>query len=149
MSKNIMRFNPFGDISRFEPMKNIEEIFKDFRLMPSWAAMEAEPRIKIDVTESENAYQVKADIPGVSKEDIKVTVDGNQVSINVEVKKEKEEKKEGNVIRSERYYGQQYRSFTLAQEVDDAKSEAKYNNGVLELSLPKKVGSSSKQLAVS
>ncbi|MBS1170870.1 MAG: Hsp20/alpha crystallin family protein [Burkholderiaceae bacterium] len=149
MSRNLMRFNPFGDLSRFEPMKNFEEMFKDFRLTPSWGAMEAEPRIKMDVTENDNAYQVKADIPGVNKEDIKVTIDGNHVAISVEVKKETEEKKEGNVIRSERYYGQQYRSFTLAQEVDDAKAEAKYNNGVLELTLPKKPGSSSKQLTVS
>ncbi|MEA5098020.1 MAG: Hsp20/alpha crystallin family protein [Burkholderiaceae bacterium] len=149
MARNLMRFNPFGDIARFEPMKGFEDMFKDFRLMPSWGSMEAEPRIKIDVTENDSAYQVKADIPGVNKDDIKVTIDGNQVSINVEVKKEKEEKKEGNVIRSERYYGQQYRSFTLAQDVDEAKAEAKYNNGVLELSLPKKAGTASKQIAIS
>lgn len=149
MANNLMRFNPFGELSRLEPWKNFDEIFKDFRLAPSWGAMEAEPRIKIDVTETDKAYTVKADIPGASKEDIKVTVDGNQVSINVEVKKESEEKKEGNVIRSERYYGRQYRSFTLAQDVDDAQSEAKYNNGVLELTLPKKAGKTSKQLSVS
>lgn len=149
MARNLMRFNSFGDISRFEPMKNFEEMFKDFRLMPSWSSMEAEPRIKMDVTETDGAYQVKADIPGVNKEDIKVTIDGNQVSINVEVKKEQEEKKEGNVIRSERYYGQQFRSFTLSQEVDDTKAEAKYNNGVLELNLPKKPGIASKQISVS
>lgn len=149
MPRNLMRFNPLADMARFEPMKNLEEMFKDFRLAPSWHALEAEPRIKMDVTETDAAYQVKADIPGVNKEDIKVTIEGNQVAISVEVKKEKEEKKEGNVIRSERYYGQQYRSFSLAQEVDDTKAEAKYNNGVLELTLPKKPGTSSKTLAIS
>jgi HSP20 family protein len=148
MANNLMRFNPFGDLTRFEPWKNFEEMFKDFRLTPSWNAMEAEPRIKMDVTESDNAYTVKADIPGVSKDDIKVTVEGNQVCINVEVKKEKEEKKEGNVIRSERYFGSQYRSFTLGQDVDDTKADAKYNNGVLELTLPKKPGKASKQLSI-
>ena len=125
------------------------EMFKDFRLAPSWGAVEGEPRIKMDVTETDKAYTVKADIPGVNKEDIKVTVEGNQVSISVEVKKEQEEKKDGNVIRSERYYGRQYRSFALGQDVDDSTAEAKYNNGVLELTLPKKAGKASKQLSVS
>lgn len=148
MANNLMRFNPFGDLTRFEPWKNFDEMFKDFRLAPSWGAMEAEPRIKMDVTESDKAYTVKADIPGVSKEDIKVTVEGNQVAISVEVKKEKEEKKEGSVIRSERYFGRQYRSFTLGQEVDDAKAEAKYTDGVLELTLPKKPGKSTRQLNI-
>ncbi len=146
MANNLIRFNPFGDSS---PWKNFEEIFKDFRLAPSWGAVEGEPRIKMDVTETDKEYTVKADIPGVSKEDIKVTIEGNQVSISVEVKKEQEEKKDGNVIRSERYYGRQYRSFSLAQEVDDSKAEAKYNNGVLELALPKKASKTSKLLSVS
>ncbi len=149
MANNLMRFNPFSDLTRFEPWKNLEEMFKDFRLAPTLGAMEGEPRIKMDVTETDTNYTVKADIPGVSKEDIKVTVEGNQVAINVEVKKEKEEKKEGNLIRSERYYGRQYRSFTLGQDVDDTKAEAKYTDGVLELTLPKKPGKSSKQLSIS
>jgi HSP20 family protein len=146
MANNLMRFNPFGDMS---PWKNLEEMFKDFRLAPSWGAVEGEPRIKMDVTETDKAYIVKADIPGVNKEDIKVTVEGNQVSISVEVKKEQEEKMDGNVIRSERYFGRQYRSFSLGQDVDDSTAEAKYNNGVLELTLPKKAGKASKQLSVS
>ena len=149
MANNLTRFNPFGDLTRFEPWKNFDEIFKDFRLAPSWGSLEAEPRIKIDVSETDKAYTVKADIPGVNKEDIKVTVEGNQVSISVEVKKESEEKKDGNVIRSERYYGRQHRSFTLGQDVDDAKAEAKYNNGVLELTLPKKPGKAGKHLNIS
>lgn len=149
MANNLMRFNPFSELSRLEPWKNFDEIFKDFRLAPSWGAVEGEPRIKIDVTETEPAYEVKADIPGVSKEDIKVTVDGNQVSISVEVKKESEETKAGNIIRAERYYGRQYRSFSLAQDVDEAHAEAKYSNGVLELTLPKKAGKPSKQLNIS
>lgn len=148
MANNLMRFNPFGDLTRFEPWKNIEEMFKDFRLAPTWGAMEAEPRNKMDVSETDKDYIVKADIPGVNKDDIKVTVEGNMVSISVEVKKDKEEKKEGNVIRSERYYGRQYRSFTLGQEVDESKAEAKYTNGVLELSLPKKPGKTSKQISI-
>ncbi|HEX8009764.1 MAG TPA: Hsp20/alpha crystallin family protein [Casimicrobiaceae bacterium] len=91
---------------------------------------------------------MKADVPGVKKEDIHVAIDGNQLSINAEVKKEKEEKKGETVVRSERYYGKQYRRFTLAHDIDEAKAEAKYRDGVLELTLPKKEASSAKQLTV-
>jgi HSP20 family protein len=91
----------------------------------------------MDVKEDDNAYLVHAEIPGVKKEDIKVDVDGNMVSISAEVKQEKEEKKGERVIRSERYHGSVARSFRLAHDVDDSKAQAKYTDGVLELTLPK------------
>lgn len=144
---NIMRFDPFGDIARFEPFRNIDDLLKDFRMMPTVRGIESEPRIRMDVSETDKAYLVKAEIPGVKKDDIKVAIDGNQVSITAEVKKE-DEKKTGSMIRSERYYGQEYRSFTLPQEVDDTKAEAKYQDGMLELTLPKKPGTGGKQLAI-
>lgn len=150
MASNLTRFNPFGDMARFEPFRGFDDFFKDFRMKPMMRDLEAEPLIKMDVTESEQAYTVKAEVPGVKKEDIKVAIEGNQVSINVEVKKEKEEKKGESVVHSERYVGQQYRSFTLPVEIDDAKAEARYQDGVLELALPKKKnGNGAKQIAVS
>ena len=91
---------------------------------------------------------MKAEIPGVTKDDISVAIDGNQVSISAEVKKEKEEKEGEKVLHSERYYGSVYRSFTLPMDVDQSKSEAKYANGVLELTLPKKAGAAAKQLEI-
>lgn len=148
MANNLMRFNPFGDIARVDPFSNIDDIFKDFRLTPSWSSLPSEPRIKMDVAETDKTYVVKAEIPGVSKEDIKVSIEGNQVSISAETRKETEEKSGEIIVRSERYYGQQYRSFALACEVDEEKSEARYQNGVLELTLPKKSGPAGKQLRV-
>lgn len=148
MAKNMVRFNPFGNIARFEPFGNMEQMFKDFRLQPSWQNLEAEPRIKMDVSETDKAYTVKAEIPGVKKENIKVAIEGNQVSIRAEVKMEKEEKKGETVICRERYQGQQYRRFTLEQDIDDSKAEAHFQDGVLELTLPKKTGSTKKQLEV-
>jgi len=142
-----MRFDPFGDIVRLDPFRNIDDLLKDFRLTPTLRGAESESRIRMDVSETDQAYLVKAEIPGVKKDDIKIAIDGNQVFITAEVKKE-EEKKSGSMIRSERYYGQQYRSFTLAQDVDDTKAEAKYQDGMLELTLPKKPGTGGKQLAV-
>lgn len=147
MANNIKRFDPFGEIARFEPFRNFEDFFKEFRMMPSLRGSEPEPRIRMDMSENDKAYTVKAEIPGVKKDDIKVSIDGNQVSISAEVRQE-EEKKSGNMMHSERYYGQQYRSFTLPQDVDDAKAEAKYHDGILELTLPKKPGTGGKQLTV-
>ena len=105
-------------------------------------------QIKMDVKEDNNAYTVHADIPGVKKEDIQVSIEGNQVSISAETRAEKEEKKGEKVLRSERYFGKVARSFTLAHEVDEAKAQAKYSDGVLELTLPKKAAGSAKKLAI-
>ena len=87
-------------------------------------------------------------MPGVKKEDIHVVVDGNQVSISAEVKQEKEVKEGERVLRSERYFGKVTRSFQLGQEIDDAKAAAKFNDGVLELTLPKREASPNKRLTV-
>ena len=102
----------------------------------------------MDVSGDEKGYRVKAEIPGVKKEDIKVSIDGNQVSITAEVKKETEEKKGETVIRSERYYGNQFRAFTLPYDVDQGKAEAKYEDGLLNLTLPKKEPGTARQVAV-
>ena len=145
---NITRFDPFDELARFQPLSTVDDFFKGFRMRPWISDMEVEPRIKVDVAEEDKSYAIKADIPGVKKEDIHVAIDGSQVSIEVEVKKEKEEKKGEKVVRSERYYGNQYRSFTLGSDIDSAKAEAKYQDGVLELKLPKKSNGASKELKV-
>ncbi len=127
----------------------LDDLFRGFFVRPVEFESQAEaPVVKIDVKEQEKGYLVHAEIPGVKKEDIHVTIEGNQVSISAEVKKEKEEKEGDKVLRSERYYGKVYRSFSLGQDVDEATSVAKYNDGVLDLTLPKKATSSAKKLAV-
>lgn len=105
--------------------------------------------MRVDVTEKDNAYLVKADIPGVKKEDINVRIDGNIVQIDAEVKREKETKGNGDkILRSERYWGNISRTFSLAQDVDDSKVVAKYADGVLTLELPKKATSETKKITV-
>lgn len=146
---NITRFDPFKDVADFAPLWDRNDLFRGFSLRPFFRDMELEPQIKLDVSESDTAYQVKADIPGVNKDDIKVSVDGNQVSISAEVKKEKEEKKDEKIIRSERYFGKVSRSFTLSSDVDADKVQAKYTGGVLELSMPKKGNGRSKEIKIS
>lgn len=115
-------------------------------------AFETDPqslKMRVDLSEKDNAYQIKADIPGVKKEDINVRVDGNTVQIDVEVNREKETKGEGDkLLRSERYWGSISRTFSLANDIDDEKVQAKYADGVLTLDLPKKNTSSSKKVTV-
>ena len=145
---NITRFNPFDDFTALRPFVDVDDFFKGFRMRPWLGDADVEPRIKVDVAEADAAYTVKAEIPGVNKQDIHVAIEGNQVSIEAEVKKEMEEKKDEKVVRSERYYGKQYRSFTLGSDIDSATAEAKYQDGVLELKLPKKANGSSKELKI-
>ena len=104
--------------------------------------------IRIDVKEADGAYQVQAEMPGVKKDDIQVQIDGNRVSISAEVKRESEQKEGERVLRSERYYGSVGRSFQLAAEIDDGAANAKFEDGVLKLTLPKKQVPASKRIQI-
>jgi HSP20 family protein len=118
-------------------------------LLPMWMNTEpAPPAIKVDVEEKDDRYMVKADMPGVAKDDIRVEVDGNMVSISAEVRREKKEEKEGKVLRSERYFGAMSRVFTLPTDVDFAKAEAAYADGVLKLTLPKTKATATHRIAI-
>jgi HSP20 family protein len=146
---NITRYNPFNELARLDPFLDIDDVFNKLMVRPLFReGLEFEPQIKMDVKEVDGQYLIKAEIPGVKKDDIHVTVEGNRVSISAEVKKEKEEKEGERVIRSERSYGMASRSFSLADEVDQSKVQAKYTDGVLELTLPKKPGSSRKEISI-
>ncbi|MBS0298865.1 MAG: Hsp20/alpha crystallin family protein [Proteobacteria bacterium] len=148
MSKIVRRSPLLGDLVRFDPFMNMDDWFKGFGLRPYLNESEIAPLIKIDLKENDKTYTVRAEIPGVNKEDIKVQVDGNRVSISAETKREKEEKEGERVICRECYQGSSYRSFTLNSAVDEAKTEAKYKDGILELTLPKVNGSATKKITV-
>ncbi len=144
---NITRYDPFN-LTRFDPFSDIDDFFKGFFVRPMMLEGQPQMQIRMDLKEDENAYTVHADIPGVKKEDIQVSIEGNQVSISAETRVEKEEKKGEKVLRSERYVGKVARTFTLAHDVDESKAHAKYSDGVLELTLPKKAVSAAKKLAI-
>ena len=137
---NLMRYNPADDA--------FDDLFRGFLMRPVRMEGSNDVQIKLDVKENEKSYMVHAEIPGVKKDDILVTIEGNQVAISTEVKSEKDVKDGDKLLRSERYYGKVSRAFTLAQDVDDALSTAKYTNGVLELTLPKKATALSKRLTI-
>jgi HSP20 family protein len=142
---NIIRSDPVQELARaFEPFRDIEGAFAWPRLRRWISELPPEQTIKLDVTEDDKAYRVKAELPGVKKEDITVDIDGNQVSLSAEVKREKEEKKE-NLVHSERFYGKTFRSFTLRQDIDRQAAVAKFADGVLELTLPKSAGKGASQ----
>ena len=105
-------------------------------------------QIKIDVKEDDAAYTVHAEVPGVPKEDINVSIDGNVVSLRAEVRQHDQKKDGEKLLRSERYYGAVARSFQLPVEVDAAQARARYDNGVLVLTLPKKQGNKTQRLAI-
>ena len=138
------------NITRFDPLTNLNDLFEGLLLRPIKFETNRgqQLQMKIDVIQNDKAYTVKADLPGVKKEDIHIQVDGNVVSISAEVKKEKEEKNDERVVRSERYYGRVERSFSLDHDVDEATVEARYSDGVLNLTLPKKTKVTSKTIAV-
>ncbi|MGH8751645.1 MAG: Hsp20/alpha crystallin family protein [Burkholderiales bacterium] len=137
---NITRYDPFDDV--------FGDLLKGFFVRPVSFDAPSQLQLKVDVSEDENAYTVAAELPGVKKDDINVSIDGNQVSISAEVKKEHEEKNGAQVLRSERYYGKFARSFALLQDVDESAAQAKYTDGVLELKLPKKAQASAKRLTI-
>lgn len=105
-------------------------------------------QMRIDVAERPEAYTVRADIPGVKKEDIQVHVDGNVVRIEAEVRAEKEQREGDRLLRSERYVGTLARAFSLAQDVDDTRVQARYADGVLSLELPKKATPAARRITV-
>lgn len=137
---NLIRYNPVDDA--------FDDLFRGLLLRPVRMEGSQDIQIKLDVKENDNTYTVHAEIPGVKKEDIHVSIDGNQVSLSAEIKNEREIKDGEKMLRSERYYGKVSRAFTVAHELDESQSQAKYNDGILELKLAKKAVTQAKRLAI-
>ena len=139
---SIQRFDPFNEL--------VDDLFKGFLVRPlSYDGRgEVLPRVKVDVAEKNGAYTVTAELPGVKKDEIQVTIDGAQVTLVAEVKREREASQDERVLHTERVFGKVSRSFTLPQEVDETKAEAKFRDGVLELTLPKKAAAARKQISI-
>jgi HSP20 family protein len=144
-----------ANVTRFDPRTDyvgdlVDDFFKGFLVRPVAyeGGREALPRMKVDVAEKNGAYVVTAELPGVKKEDIQVSIDGAQVTLAAEVKREREASQDERELHTERVYGKLSRSFTLPQEVDEAKAQAKFKDGVLELTLPKKAAAQRKQISI-
>jgi HSP20 family protein len=144
----LSRWNPFRQMARFDPVTEIDDLFRNLNFRPTLREFDAiPPEMRMDVSDHDKSFQVVIDIPGVKKEDIEVSIEGSQVTIQAETRREREHKTEKE-IHSERYIGKSYRAFNLPQEIDSEKCAASYDNGVLTLELPKKANGQSKRLPI-
>ncbi len=127
-----------------------ENMFQDFfapLTQGRWAGEDVGlPRL--DVTETEQTFEVKAEMPGVKKEDVNVSIDGQRVTIEGECQQANEQRQGEQVVYSERSTRKYQRSFTLPTEVDDTSAQARLEDGVLMLSLPKKQGGTARKLTI-
>ncbi|WP_250441711.1 Hsp20/alpha crystallin family protein [Caballeronia sp. AZ1_KS37] len=140
---NLTRFDPFS----IEPVSEMfQGLFRPLRGL----SLEESPlgQVKIDVSETDASYQVKAELPGVEKKDIDVKLDRSTVSIHAKSERNKEVKEGERVIRRERYAGEVSRTFSLGSEIDEAGASALYQDGILTLTLPKKAPADQKRLQI-
>jgi HSP20 family protein len=143
----LTHWNPFKSLAMADLPGGIDELFRGFGMRPLAHAFQL-PEIRLDVNENDKAYLVKADIPGVDKENIDVTVDGRLVTITAKATRESSRMDETSLY-SERSEGQIYRSFSLPGDVDGKAAEAHYEKGVLALKLPKKTDGNGKRIKIS
>ena len=137
-----------ANITRFD--EAFDDLLRGFFVRPvSFEGSNAPvAQFRVDVSENEQAYTIRAEIPGVKKDEINISIEGDQVAISAEVKNEKDVKDGERVLRSERYYGKVYRAFQLGSTVDENAAAARYSEGILELTLPKKAATSAKRITI-
>ena len=141
-------------LTKWDPFREMEDVFDRFGRAIRWprrgtqevmATGDWAPRV--DIAETDNEFTIKAEIPEVKKEDVKVTIDSGVLTIRGERKQEKEEK-DKKFHRVERYYGSFTRSFTLPDNVDESKIEASFKDGMLNLQIPKTEAAKPKAIEV-
>ena len=138
---NLVTYDPFA-------ATGLDELFRGFFAPVRFEGARAPTMIRMDVMETDDGYKVHAEMPGVKKEDVNVEIEGNRVTITGETRREKEIKEGDKVLRSERYFGNVYRAFTVPAELNETLSEAKFAEGILELKLVKKAPVAGNKLAV-
>jgi len=134
-------------LSTPDQLTDLEDVVRSFMRRPFFYDSQM-PEIRMDVREDDDAYVIQAEIPGARKDDVKIDVDDNYVSIAAQLGNQVERKNGGRWICTERYSGSVSRGMSLAHNVDPSKADAKYENGVLALTLPKKARSSAKSVPV-
>ena len=139
-----------ASLTRFNPLEDtIDDLFRGFFVRPvSFEGSNTTVPFRVEIAEKDGAYVLRGELPGVKKDDINVSIDGDTVAITAEVKNEKDVKDGERVLRSERCYGKLYRAFTLGQPVDEDGAQARYADGVLELMLPKKAAVQAKRITI-
>lgn len=147
---NLTRFDPFQPLSNYDPFQlssSMRELFDNFWTKP-WINAMGQGGIKLDIKEDDKAYTVHADVPGFRKEDLRIEVEGRMVTISAESCGGKEDKSDENYVCRERSCSQVFRTFSLEHTIDEAGVSARYDAGVLEITLPKKNGGESRRIMV-
>jgi HSP20 family protein len=132
-------FRPFQEV--------IGELGRDLVMKPLGMASQMVSRIRLEVDEDDGAYTVRAEMPGVRKEDIRLSIDGNQISLSAELRRESPGRNQ--TLYSERSYGTASRTFLLPAEVDSQGAAAQYQDGVLTVVVPKKSAASGSRVPIS
>lgn len=157
---NLVRRNPSA-LANYRPRslddqfgRLVENMFEDMlapltrgSAMSPWTA-EGVVSPRLNVSETEKDFQVQAELPGVNKEDVKVSVENQRVTIEGEARRESEQRDGENVLYSERSASKFMRSFVLPAEVDEANAQARMDNGVLTLTLPKKQSTAATRITI-
>jgi HSP20 family protein len=129
---------------------DFNSLFENFLQPTRWAEEEASQGIapRLDVVERDNEFVVKAEMPGMKKDDIEISLENGVLTITAETRSETEEKEGDRVIRQERRYGKYLRSLRLGKEIDEKMVKANYKDGILELVLPKAEAVKPKKITV-
>lgn len=119
--------------------------FPRYRLLPE---NRSEDALAVDIEETDKGYRLKADFPGLKKDDISVSVENNVLTLSAEYSEEREEKDKGRILRQERRFGRYSRSFSLGNDVDESKIKASFDAGVLTLDIPRAESKQPKKKAI-
>lgn len=144
---DILRDNksPFRELEQMQ--RNMDRLFEDLTPLRS-QTLTSQFSPSCDVSEDKNNYYLQFDLPGIKKDQVKVELEGNVLSVSAERKEEKERKEGRRQFISEAFYGSYERSFSLPNNVDETKIDAKYEDGVLFLTVPKNGQTQSKKISV-
>jgi len=141
-------------LTKWDPFREMEDVFDRYNKALSWPRLGASEIMtggdwapRVDIAETEKEFIIKAEVPEVKKDEVKISVDNGVLSIRGERKQEKEEKGK-KFHRVERYYGSFTRSFTLPDNVDETKIEASFKDGMLNIQIPKSEKSKPKAIDV-
>jgi HSP20 family protein len=141
--------NPFKAALHSWPNLDVEAYLRGLGPRVVWADLSAKtPDIRLDLSEDDGAYCVKADLPGVDKNDIELHVDGNTLHIAADMHRDTSPKQGCKDLYSERHHGKVGRTLSLPSNIDEAKATALYENGVLTLTLPKKSEGQTRRIAI-
>jgi len=142
-------------LAKWDPFHEVDELLDRYSRPSDWpfrggrdvSVRDADWAPRVDISETDDNFCIKAEVPGIKREDVKINIEDHVLSIHGENEQVKEEEGE-QFHRVERYYGSFRRSFTLPENVDEEKIEANFKDGLLTLTIPKTEAAKPKSIEV-